>query len=284
MRRLLTEPLVHFLLLGAALFAVFAVLSGDDRPAADDIVVSAGKIEHLAALFERTWQRPPSRTELEGLVDEHVREEVAYREGLALGIDRDDTIVRRRIRQKLDFMAADLVAQRDPTDAELGAYLDAHADDFRLEPRLSFRHVYLDPAARGAALEADAAELLVALEGDPGLDAAALGDRILLEPAYADVAPREIAGVFGPAFAAAVLDLEPGAWHGPVPSGYGAHLVRIDARTEGRMPALDEVRASVLRDWADVQRRAAIEGFYEQMLSRYEIAVDWPADTGGGAP
>jgi hypothetical protein len=276
MKRILTEPLLHFLLLGAALFAALSVASERGRMPDEAIVVSAGKIEHLAALFARTWQRPPTREELEGLIDDYVREEVAYREGQAVGLDLDDTIIRRRLRQKLEFVAEDLARQVEPTDEELAAYLAAHPDDFRVEPRLAFRHVYLDAAARGGSIGSDTRDLLAALNGDPTIDASTLGDRILLEPGYADVTTREIAGLLGGEFAAAVVALEPGTWHGPVPSGYGLHLVIVDERAEGRLPALDEARDQVRREWEHERRTETIDAFYRELLARYEIVIDWP--------
>ena len=197
MKQLFKEPLLHFLLLGAALFAVFSAVSGSDERAENEILVSAGKIEHLAALFARTWQRPPTRGELEGLINDHVREEVAYREGKAVGLDRDDTIIRRRIRQKLEFVANDLAAQVEPSEKELRSYLASHIDAFRVDPRLTLRQVYLNPDQRGESVETDARDLLTGLNSDPSLDATALGDRILLEHRYADTGLRDIAGLFG---------------------------------------------------------------------------------------
>lgn len=274
--RILKEPLVHFLLLGVAIFAAFSLVSGRDAVPRDAIVVSAGKIEHLGALFERTWRRPATRADLEGLVDDFVREEVAYREGLAAGLDRDDTILRRRIRQKLEFLAEDFASRAEPSHAELAAYLAAHPENFRIESRLAFRQVFLDPEQRGDALEADARALLGALNGDPDLDAALQGDRILLEHGYADVSVRDVANLFGARFAAAVVELEPGAWRGPIASGYGVHLVRVDDRTEARVPELDEVRAAVRREWDDARREEALEAFYAELLSRYEVRIEWP--------
>jgi hypothetical protein len=276
MNRVLHEPLVHFLLLGAALFAAFSFLSAQNETPRDAIVVSAGKIEHLAALFERTWQRSPTREELEGLVDDFVREEAAYREGMAVGLDRDDTIIRRRIRQKLDFIAEDVASQAEPGDDELTAYLAAHPDDFRVEPRLTFRHVYLNADQRGAAVDADARELLIALNGDPSIDTSVLGDRILLEHGYADVAVRDVAGLFGQEFATAVVGLEPGTWKGPIESAYGVHLVVVDERSTGRLPALDEVREQVRREWDNARRVEVTDAFYRDMLDRYEIVIEWP--------
>jgi len=281
MKRIVREPLLHFLLLGAALFAVFSFLRHDGAANQEQIVVSAGKIEHLAALFARTWQRPATREEIDGLINDFIREEAAYREGLALGLDRDDTILRRRIRQKLDFIAQDLVSQVEPTDADLSAYLAAHPDKFRTEPRLSFRQVYVNPESRRDGFDADVRDLMMALNADATIDASGLGDRIQLEPSYADVSPRDIANLFGTQFAAAIVALEPGTWQGPIPSGYGMHLVIVDERRDGRVPELDAKRDAVRREWENARRREMIEQFYRKLLENYEIIVERPK---AGAP
>lgn len=281
MKRIVREPLLHFLLLGATLFAVFSFLRPDGAANQEQIVVSAGKIEHLAALFARTWQRPATREEIDGLINDFIREEAAYREGLALGLDRDDTILRRRIRQKLDFIAQDLVSQVEPTDADLSAYLAAHPDKFRTEPRLSFRQVYVNPESRRDGFDADVRDLMMALNADATIDASGLGDRIQLEPSYADVSPRDIANLFGTQFAAAIVALEPGTWQGPIPSGYGIHLVIVDERRDGRVPELDAKRDAVRREWENARRREMIEQFYRKLLENYEIIVERPK---AGAP
>ena len=285
MRRWIREPLFHFLLLGTALFAVFSVTSDRAAPEESEIVVSAGKIEHLAALFARTWQRPPTRQEqeLEGLINDYVREEAAYRQGMAMELDRDDTIIRRRIRQKLDFIADDLASLAEPTEEELAVYLAEHRDDFRLDPRVTFRHVFLNPDKHGDDLETDARDLLIALNSDPAVESAALGDRILLEPRYVDVSMRDVANLFGQAFAARIVELQPGAWHGPVESGYGVHLVVIHKRTEGRVPELAEVQGAVLREWNNRRRGQTIEQFYRDMLQRYEVIIEWPLPEDAGS-
>lgn len=276
MKRLLKEPLLHFLLLGAGLFAASSFLSTRDELPRDAIVVSAGKIEHLSALYERTWQRPPTAQELEGLINDFIREEAAYREGKAFGLDRDDTIIRRRIRQKLDFIAEDIAGLVEPSDDELAAYLETHPDDFRVDPRLTFRQVYLNPDQHGESIEADARDLLSTLGGDAAIDASSLGDRIMLEHDYRDVSMREVASLFGEQFAIAIVELDPGSWEGPIESGYGLHLVMIDERTDGRQPDLDEVRDQVRREWEHVRRLEMTEAFYREMLDRYEIVVEWP--------
>ena len=139
MKHFLKEPLVHFLLLGVGLFVAYSVVSDQDQRSESAIVVSAGKIEPLSAIFSRTWQRPPTHEELEGLIQEFVHDEAAYRDGVAAGLDRDDVIIRRRIRQKLEFIAEDLTGQAAASDEELAAYLASHPDEFREAPRLSFR-------------------------------------------------------------------------------------------------------------------------------------------------
>jgi hypothetical protein len=274
--RLVREPLVHFLLLGAALFVLYDVIAGE-RDAPDRIVVDSARVEQLALGFTRVWQRPPTEAELAGLVEDFVREEVYYREALAMGLDRDDTIVRRRMRQKLEFLSEDLVALAEPGEAELEAWLNEHADDYRVEPRAAFRQVYVSRERHGEAAEATAEALLARLS-EGGEDGGALGDASLL-PASLPLSPqREIAKHFGDDFAAVVLTLEPGAWSGPVESTFGLHLVRLEAREPARAPALEEVRQAVERDWAAAERREANEAFYQALRERYELTLEMPAE------
>jgi hypothetical protein len=195
--------MLHFFLLAIGLF----LLHGVTRQAvgggeAGHIVVTRGQVEHLATGFTRTWQRPPTSEELVGLLRDRVREEVYYREALALGLDKEDTVIRRRLQQKMEFLNEDLAARAETSDAELTAYLQAHPDAFRVEPRFTFRHVYLDPRRRGADLARDADELLAAVRrlGDRA-DLAELGDATMLEPEVA--APlSQIAQQFGAKYAA----------------------------------------------------------------------------------
>ena len=274
--RVVREPLLHFLLLGAALFIVFAWRQREEAPSDEQIVVSAGKIEHLASLFARTWQRPPSAVELKGLVDDFVREEVAYREGIALGLDRDDTIIRRRIRQKLDFVAEDLASQLEPTDEELAAYLSSHAEQFQVAPRFSFRHVFFNPERHGEGLEADVADLVTRLREDPAVDARMQGDRTLLEFQYEDLSLREVDGLFGEPFAVALNEVEPGQWEGPVESAYGVHAVIVDGFQPGRPQQLSEVREAVRREWEHARREQLTEQFYQGLLDKYDVLIEWP--------
>lgn len=282
---LLREPLVHFLLLGAALFALDAWL----RPAADagggEIVVSEARVTSLAQNFRRTLQRPPTRAELDGLVREHVREEVLYREALALGLDRDDTVVRRRLRQKMEFIADEAAALGKPTDAELAGYLAAHPDAFRTEPRATFSQVYLDPRRRAKTLDADAARLLAELNrgGAAAAPAKASDSLLLLEPRYENAARTDVARTFGDAFAAALFEQPAGRWVGPLASGYGVHLVRVEAMTPGGVAPLEDVRPLVEREWANARRKALGEAFYDKLRAKYKVTVRMPGGEGAEA-
>jgi len=270
--RMLREPLLHFFVLGAGLFALFAWLRGPLAAAPERIHVETARIEQLALGFERTWQRPPTQEELAGLVDEFVREEILYREALALGLDRDDTIVRRRMRQKLEFLSEDIAPVAEPDDAALVRQLTEHADAYRIEPQVALRQVFVSRDRRGDAASGHAQVLLARLSADPGADEA--GDASLL-PASLPLAPlAEVARVFGSAFAEEVVKLAPGRWSGPVESGFGLHLVFVEQRVEGRAPALDEVRDAVRNDWLSARRAEANEAFYQSLRERYEVTID----------
>jgi PPIC-type PPIASE domain len=277
MKRILREPLLHFLLLGGAVFAAYGLVSKRSSGEPGRIVVTQGQIVSMAVGFTRTWQRPPTSEELEGLIRDRVREEVYCREAMALGLDRDDVVIRRRLRQKMEFVTDDLVAQARPTDDELNSYLTAHPDLFRVQRRFTFSHVYLNPDKHGDHLARDTAELLGQLTQAGGrADVSALGDSFLLDHTFTAVPGSEVAKQFGEQFAAKLGEVSPGQWQGPVPSGYGIHLVFVRERTEGRVPPLDEVRDAVAREWANARRLEANERFYEEMLKRYAVTVEAP--------
>ena len=283
--KLLHEPLVHFLLLGAILFGGFALVGDRGSARTGQIVVTPGHLEHLTVSFTRTWQRSPTAQELAGLLDDYIREEVLYREAVAMGLDRDDTIVRRRLRQKLEFLTEETAETAPPTEADLQVFLQQHLDTFRVEPRLAFQHVYLSRSRRGDAIDAEARQLLAQLtEGDAATDTAALGDPFLLPPAFALSSRSEIARLFGNEFATQLQHLEPGHWAGPIESGYGLHLVYIRARVDGRVPALAEVREAVQREWFAARRKAVNEQFYQRLRARYTVVVEQPQAASGHIP
>lgn len=277
------EPLLHFLLLGAVLFWLADALGDPAGGRPYRIVLTAGDVEQLATGFERTWQRPPNEDELAGLLEDRVREEVFYREALALGLDRDDTIVRRRMRQKMEFLSEDL-ASVEPSDAELQGWLDAHREAFRLEPRLSFHQVYLSRDRRGERVRADADRLLAELRGAEGRpDPAKLGDPLPLPSDSDDVSVSEVSRLFGDAFSESLLALATGRWEGPVESAYGLHLVFVRERRPGRDPSLLEVREAVAREWLADRRRQAREDSYRSLRERYEVEIAAPGAVGAPA-
>jgi hypothetical protein len=278
-RKLVREPLVQFLLLGAALFALDAWLRPSAAPTANaEIVVSEARIRNLAQNFRRTWQRPPTRVELEGLVEAHVREEVFYREALALGLERDDAIIRRRLQQKMEFVSEEAAALAKPTDEDLSAYLKTHAEAFRTEPRATFAQVYLDPRKRGATLDADARRLLDRLNADgPAPDLSKAGDSLmLLEARYDNIPQTDVARLFGNDFADGLFRQPVGTWSGPIGSGYGVHLVKVESLAQGGVPALDDVRPLVEREWANARRQQLSKAFYENLRAKYKVAVQMP--------
>jgi hypothetical protein len=276
MKKLLREPLVHFLLLGAGLFFVYGLMPKSDRGSeSGKIVITQGQIEHLVSGFARARLRPPTADELADLIRDRVREEIYCREAMALGLDKDDTVIRNRLRLKMEFLSADIAAVAEPTDADLNVYLQMHPDSFRVEQRFTFRQVYLNPEKHGADLARDAAQLLaqVRLAGSKA-DLTAFGDPFLLENEFVAVPASEVTKQFGEKFAAKLGGLVPGQWQGPVESGYGMHLVLVTDRTEAHLPALAEVRDVVQREWANARRLEANDKLYQELLKRYTVSIE----------
>src|SRR5262245_2623629 len=215
MKRLLKEPLLHFLVLGALLFVGYGLINRDDDPAAGRIVVTQGRIENLRASFSRVWQRPPSPSELDGLIQDYIREEVVVREAMALGLDRNDTVIRRRLRQKMEFVADDLAVPAEPSEIELEEFLATRPDLFRHEPSFTFRQVYLNADRRGDALKQDMARLLVELnQAGAEADVSQMGDTTLLIPELTDVPASEVTRQFGEEFTRELSQALEGRWHG----------------------------------------------------------------------
>jgi len=276
MRRWLSEPLLHFLALGALIFLVYGLVN-EDAPGEDEIVVTRGQQAHLVTTFTRTWQRPPTPSEFQGLMQDWIRQEIAYREGQSMGLDRDDTVIRRRLRQKLELLAEDVVSLREPTDEELQAYLEENQEAYTREPRYTLRQVYFSPDRRGDDAVRDAEQALVLLAEDgPLVDPEAMGDPLPLPHRLADERLSAVARQFGADFAEALASLRPDAWEGPVRSGYGLHLVKVEARDAGRPLTLQEARDAVARDLANERRQSAIEQLYDRLAEKYTITVERP--------
>lgn len=274
------EPLVHFLVLGFLIFALDRWApwrgSGEGR-----IEISAARQASLAQNFQRTWQRPPTATELGGLVEEAIRDEVLTREAVRLGLDRDDTVIRRRLRQKLELIQEDAGARVEASDEALRTWRAAHPEAFRGEPRFAFAQVFFDPAKRGTQIDAQAARVRTQLNAAPAQAAAAaarMGDALfVLQAEYPLTGARAIAATFGDGFAAALAQLPPAAagepWQGPVKSGYGLHLVRILSQEAGADLPFETVRPFVEREWRNAERERLREAQYQALRAQYAIRV-----------
>jgi hypothetical protein len=275
-KKLLKEPLIHFLALGAVLFGIGIVRGEGTGPATNRIAITPGVTERLMEGFRRTWQRPPTEAEFRGLVEDYLKEEVLYREALAMGLDRDDQIIRRRMRQKLEFLTADLVESIEPSEEELQTHLDANPDLYRQEARVSFAQVYIRVQRNAEQDRARALSILEELKTNPNADAEQMGDPFMYPATHRDMRERDLLGVFGEEFAAQVVELPAGEWSGPVTSAFGLHLVRLDALDLGRPSELHEVRDAVYRDLVSERTRAAEQSFFDGLLSQYTVTMEWP--------
>lgn len=285
LRRALAQPLLHFLLVGALIFWASELFGpkavGDERR----LVIPPERVEQLAAGFAKQWRRQPDPTELQGLIDEFVREEILYREGMALGLDRDDTVIRRRVVQKVEFLIEDLVASGEPDEVALAAFYAQNSERFRAPARLGLHHIYFSSDRRGDGAAEDARQLLdelVAAEASGSNPAAESGDPFMLSDRYRDISRRELAAQLGDEFAAAVFALSADEWHGPIESSYGFHLVRVSERADETLPPFTDVRERVRAEYLDEQRRLANDVAIRRLRDRYEIVVEpSPPDRSG---
>jgi hypothetical protein len=274
--RLLREPLLQFLALGAMLFALYGLAGKRGAEAPEKIVVSASRIANLGDGFARTWRRPPNEQELQGLIEDYIRDEVFYREGRAAGLDRDDVIIRRRVRQKMEFLADD-VSVPEPSDEQLAAYLASNPERFRAEDQLAFHQVFLSATRRANTIDSDSKQIASILaRADGAVEATVLGDPFLLGEEFRDVSPSKVTSIFGESFAKQISVMEKGRWQGPISSGFGQHFVFISERVSGNLPPLDAVRPAVHREWANARRLEAEQKLYASLRNRYEIVVEEP--------
>lgn len=272
--RLLREPLFHFLVIGGLLFGLYMAVSGPTPTPANKIVIGPDRIAQLAAGYEAVWQRPPNNDELRGLLDGFVREEVFYREALALGLDVDDAIIRRRLQQKMEFLTdsgADLI---EPAEGELEAYFNANKDKYKDAPQIAFQQIFL---GESPTLERQT-EILTALKNDAATDPHMFGERTLLSPQMALSPPGVIDSVFGAGFFSALAPLPTSEWTGPVKSGYGSHFVRLESNIPGRVPPFDEARDTVVHEWKSDKAKEVREQFYARLLERYDVVVSDSAE------
>ena len=277
--KFLREPLVHFLCIGAAIYLLYGTFSEPVPEEVDKtIVVSAGEIEWMQTSWQKRWNRPPTAAEFDGLIQQYIRETVLYREALTMGLNKHDQVIRRRLAQKLEFLAKDLVALTPPTEEELQAYFAEHQDRYQEPARYTFTQVYIDPDKRGDATLADAEKIKATLmaKGNAIEDAGALGDAFMLQNYYPEKDRAEIQKFFGSGFAESLVDLSPGQWHGPVLSGYGVHLVYVSSISEPPAPVFAEARERVTQDWTTEKSEELNEKFYANLRDRYTIVIEEP--------
>ena len=275
----LREPLLHFLLIAVALFAINDLVGNRAGQGGRSIVIGPGDIEELRQQFTARWTRPPTGAELASLVEDQIREQVFYHEALALGLDRDDVILRRRLAQKMEFLVADTTGAAEPSDADLRAYLEGHAARYAESPKLSFTHIFFSTDGRGSTARSDAARVLETLQQPSAPERAPeLGDRFALHYDYAARSQDELDQEFGTGFGNQVLALTPGQWGGPLVSGYGLHLVRVTERRTPGPVVFEEVCDRVREDFLFDERREGNEASYRRLRAKYSVKVDLPTD------
>ncbi len=288
MKRILRDPLIHFLLLGAVLFVVYHYVQPDRRaaPSSKQIQLTVDELAQLTVLFQSQWRRQPTPEEFRHLVENKVQEEVLYREALAMGLDKNDQIVKRRMAQKMQFLAEDVAAAREPTTAELKGWFEKNTAEFALPSRVSFRHLYFSPDRRGQRARDDAVNALTKLAGQPqdAKLAASLADPFMFQEYYRDRAPDYLGKEFGPQFARAVEKLAPGSWQGPIESGFGWHLVFVDTVIPGRIPAFEDVEQDVKTVWLGEQKTQAWEKAYKDMRAKYTVLLPAPPEGASASP
>jgi PPIC-type PPIASE domain len=268
--------LLHFVVLGAVLFGLFGMIDKKDAEAPTKVIISTSRVATLADGFARTWRRPPTEQELQGLVEDYIRDEIFYREGRAAGLDRDDFVIRRRVRQKMEFLAEDMAAA-EPSDEQLAAYLASNPERFRTEDRLTFHHVFLSATRRGSALDGDAKQIADTLARTSApVDTSTIGDPFLLGEEFREMSQSDVARTFGEGFAKQLSAVEPGRWQGPIPSSFGVHFVILDERAKGSLPPLDTVRETVQREWLNARRIETEQKLYRSLRDRYQIVVETP--------
>jgi len=278
--KLLREPLVHFMFIGAIIYALYGLFA---EPAAEEndktIVVTAGELAWMQTSWQKRWNRPPTAKEFDGLIQQYIKETVLYREALTMGLNKHDMVIRRRLAQKLEFLARDLVALTPPTEEELKAYFDEHLSSYQAPTLYTFTQVFFDPDKRGNATLEDAEQARATLiaQGDAIEDPGSLGDGLMLQNYYPEKDRVEIQRQLGSGFTETLVSLAPGQWHGPVLSGFGVHLVYVSSIDEPPPPVFAELRELVTEDWSLARGEELNDRFYASLREQYTIVIEEPA-------
>ncbi|MBB6219502.1 hypothetical protein GGI64_002014 [Rhizobium leguminosarum] len=276
--RFLSEPLLHFIVVGVVLFGVFRLITPAPELATADrekIALTKDDVRQLAVTWLAQGRSAPTPDELRTLMDQKVTEEILFREAVSLGLDRDDEIIKRRLAQKMDFLAADLAKLEEPNNAQLEEWYAKRSDRFALSPHLSFRHLYFSFDKHGAAAREAADAALPSVAGKPAdsPEVGSVADPFMFRNFYGDATPEQMAKEFGPDFAKALFTLKPGSWQGPVQSGYGWHLIWVDSIEPGRVPAFEEIAPAVKSAWLDERYAEVKRNALKEMRSRYVVSL-----------
>lgn len=275
LKKLLREPLIHFLFIGGLLFVVYGLLNEGFDDQSKRIVFTEADISRMVLLWEKQRQRPPTQAELNGLIERQIREQVMYREALAMGLDKNDNIVRRRLAQKVEYITANIAEQVEPTEKELTTYLNAHPDKFEIPGRLDFVQIYFNVDKRGAMAKSDARHLLSKLnQAESNIDINNAGDAFMMGLQHKNITDYEISRLFGKDFAKKLFTLSVGSWNGPVSSEFGFHLIRTENKSVSSQPELVIVRDKVRTEWINEQRKKIDKAFYKSLRQRYEIIIE----------
>jgi hypothetical protein len=275
--RLVREPLVHFLLIGGAIYALYGFNAGGyEGDNERSVTVTSGDIQSMADQWLGLWSRPPTDDELAGVIRDHVRTQILYREAVAMGLDNGDIVIERRLAQKVELVARSLITPEEPTDQVLSDWYAANTDRFRQPDLYTLTHVFFDPDIRDESTLEDARAVLDELISLTEMPASYgdYGDRFMLQNYYPSRSALELRKLFGSGFVQEILQLEPGIWHGPVLSGYGTHLVFLNDVTLAPQPALEDIRQAVKDEWMAAQVTELSERFLHNLVSRYEIIVE----------
>lgn len=275
--KLLREPIVHFILIGAVFFVLYSFWGQQDVENQDRaITITSGEIVWLTDAWEKRWNRPPTPEERDGLIKQYLREMILYREAVAMGLDRDDSVIRRRLAQKLEFLSQDLISPTPPAEDELKAYFEEHIEQYQAPDLVTMTHVFIDPDLRDDHTLADAAVIKKQLQAlnEPPRNAWDYGDAFMLQSYYPERSKAELLKLFGSGFADSVFALSKQEWHGPVLSGYGVHLVYVHDHQEVEPPKFNEVEEQVRQDWENDKREQLNEQFIESIVARYDVIIE----------
>jgi len=270
-REVLAEPLLHFLVIGIALFAAYKWMAPDDS-AGRRIVITQGVIDDLVTQHVAAKGREPSDIELKYLIESYVHDEILYREGVKLGLERDDIVVKRRVRQKIEMMAEEDASTRAPTDADLSAYLTANQARFVQPAILTFEQVFIGESTSSPGVVHAVALTREALR--KGADPEELGKPTLLPHRMTRTPADLVARDFGSSFAAALEKAPVGEWVGPIDSSFGTHYVRVSDRTPAVAPELAAIRDQVVREWENERRQRARDDTYMKMRGEYQVTIE----------